>query len=289
VATASETWPAWASVPGDENDHVALYVRLSRIFRQKILSREWPRGGQLPTVVQLCKEYGAAPITVRQALKLLADDGWIIATRGRGTFVNGRAQPSDEDPELRAAISNPLTIGPANLIKMIKRVRPVALPSELSADVVQESYVLINKLHVYRGVPFAFMNIYATTRAYDRFPPGADEKFKISRLFREHSAIPIKRDRQLFTIAYADREASGLLQYSLGGVLVCMRTWWFDAEDRVVYAGIFYFRSDMFVLERGATYPPEAMHPAMLLPNVREEMTGPEAPKQAAKPKPSSK
>ena len=250
-------WPTRGLATGSENDHIALYVRLSRVFRQRILSREWPRGSQLPTVVELCKEHGVAAITVRQALKLLAEDGWIVATRGKGTFVTDARDSVHEHSLRNVNVSDPLAIGPAQRIKILKRERGASLPPDLSTGVGQEPYAHIKKLHFHQGTPFSLADVYVTEMAADRFPSGAERTTKISRLFREFANIPIENERQIFTVTYADQRAAALLKYSLGGVLVCMRSWWFDANGKVVFAGTFYYRGDMFVLER--TGPHQAM------------------------------
>lgn len=40
---------AWSGVKPEDSDRIALYVRLSRVFRQFIASGAGARGGRLPT------------------------------------------------------------------------------------------------------------------------------------------------------------------------------------------------------------------------------------------------
>jgi GntR family transcriptional regulator len=255
-------WPKWRLATGRESDHIALYVQLSRIFRQRILSREWSNGKQIPTVVELCRELGVAAITVRQALKLLIDDGWIVSTRGKGTFVTDAVKAPHDNLGLRAAINDPLFVGSDLRIKLLRKTGPAPLPPNLLLGSSSESYVRISKLHVYQNTPFALMDIYVTKRAYDLFPLHSEQSLKISRLFREFGDISVKRDTQVFTVAYADQKAAAQLKYSLGGVLVCMRSWWFDADENVVFTGVFYYRGDMFVLERSGAHQAAPLLPA---------------------------
>ncbi len=47
-------------------------------------------GTALPSVRQLCREFGASPVTVTRALASLSEQGWVDARPGHGTFVRRR-------------------------------------------------------------------------------------------------------------------------------------------------------------------------------------------------------
>lgn len=247
---------AWSGAKPDDNDRIALYVRLSRVFRQLIASGAWARGSRLPTIAELSKEYQVGAVTVRQALAFLAADGLIVSTRGRGTYVTeaGNREKRDAGDTAPDAIVKPR-------IKVIRRARNVALPNNLASGEAAGSFTRIDKVHISDGVPFALMEIFVASRVYDRFPSGSDKIHKISALFREHSKTPVARDRQIFMISYADRATSKHLQCSLGTVLIQMRSWWYDRSDKIVFAGNFLYRGDMFVLERGGSYPTGGLLP----------------------------
>jgi GntR family transcriptional regulator, arabinose operon transcriptional repressor len=79
---------------------VPLYLQLSEILRQRIVSGVWNQAGyQLPTEPELCAEFDVARGTVRQALSLLEKEGYVRRERGRGTFVdwtNGQPRARSE-------------------------------------------------------------------------------------------------------------------------------------------------------------------------------------------------
>ncbi|MGV2981475.1 GntR family transcriptional regulator [Camelimonas sp. ID_303_24] len=236
--------------PQNDNDRIALYIRLSRVFRQQIVSGAWGVGARLPTIAELGETYGVAAITVRQALRLLAHEGLVESTRGRGTFVTGAAHmldPATGGPALEA-LANPE-------IRILRRISPTVLPDSLEATTAAAAYTRIDKVHFADGAPFALMEIYIDSDTYALFPSGADEVDRISVLFRRYERATVVRDRQVFMIAYADRETAAHLACSLGTVLIHMRAWWFDQSDRVVFAGSFLYRGDRFALERGGPHP----------------------------------
>ena len=71
-------------------DHGAadyLYVQLAALLRGKIADGELPAGSRLPTLKELSATYDLAEMTVRKALRVLADEGVIVTRPGRGVFV----------------------------------------------------------------------------------------------------------------------------------------------------------------------------------------------------------
>jgi len=232
-----------------EADRISLYVRLTSVLRSRIASGEWKVGDRIPTIEELCAEYDVARNTVRQSLELLRSEGLIDGGRGVGTFVlQGPAIPTVDD-DLKAAISDPLTLGPEQSIQVLKRAKSVTVPRELVRGLsLYKDYALIRKLHRFRDQPFALMDIYVATPVYERFPKGQDTSIKIARLLRD-SGVSIAKSQLEITTRPADHEAAQLLDYSMTGSLVCMRRWRTDKQGRIVTAGTYLYRGDLFVLD----------------------------------------
>lgn len=60
-----------------------LYLRLKTLIR----NGEYDVGEFLPTEEQLQREYDLSRTTVRKAISVLANEGYVEVTRGRGTQV----------------------------------------------------------------------------------------------------------------------------------------------------------------------------------------------------------
>lgn len=232
-----------------EADRIALYVRLTSVLRSRIASGEWKVGTRIPSIDALCEEYDVARNTVRQALELLKSEGLIDGGRGLGTFVEQAPTISATDDDLKAAISDPLTLGPDQSIQVLKRVKSVPLPEDLARGLpLYEKYAMVRKLHRFRDQPFALMNIYIAAPVYNLFRKGQDESIKIARLLRDYGT-PIAKSQLEITTRPADHETAELLNYSMAGSLVCMRRWRTDKEGRIVTAGTYLYRGDLFVLD----------------------------------------
>lgn len=73
-------------VPGSEPG-LSRYASLAQALRARVVAGQWSPGSALPAESQLAKEHGVALGTMRRALELLVEQGFIERIHGRGTFV----------------------------------------------------------------------------------------------------------------------------------------------------------------------------------------------------------
>lgn len=96
--------------------YVSFGPRAQRVYvalRDRITRNEFPIGAKLPSHIELATTYGIAPLTMRQVLVRLEDEGIVSREQGRGTFVRPQAPPAvlivDDDPSLRALLEQHVT------------------------------------------------------------------------------------------------------------------------------------------------------------------------------------
>ena len=70
------------------NSPFTLQYQLRTELYEKIESGEWPDGFKIPGEFELCEQYGVSRITVREVLKELARNHYLIRKQGKGTFVS---------------------------------------------------------------------------------------------------------------------------------------------------------------------------------------------------------
>ncbi|MCA0971245.1 GntR family transcriptional regulator [Halobacillus litoralis] len=64
-----------------------LYRRIAQQIREEIESGQWREGESIPTELHLSEQFGASRVTVRQAIKLLVEEGLLEKVQGSGTYV----------------------------------------------------------------------------------------------------------------------------------------------------------------------------------------------------------
>lgn len=253
---------------------VPMYLRLANLFRDSIASGQWPEGHRLPTITELCERYGVARVTVRNALRSLADDGLISITQGRGTFVEPQVA-ARQAADLRSAINDPLQTAPFETIRVIGRSDVRTLPPELAIAVpVYDAYVRLRKVHAIRKQPFHIVEAYVAKEVHDRFPRGAESKSKTARLLRDHGRVHIRSTRQELMLVHATPEVADLLGCPVGSVLVRIRRWRIEQHGRIVYAAVNLYRGDRFVLDVHTEHPESSVFAPGLIPGARSDAGG---------------
>jgi DNA-binding GntR family transcriptional regulator len=76
-------------LPGQANakSEQPLYLQVTHALKEEIVSGMCPVGALLPTEDELCKRFSVSRYTVREALRLLREDGLVSSRQGAGTVV----------------------------------------------------------------------------------------------------------------------------------------------------------------------------------------------------------
>lgn len=70
------------------------YVQVADVLRREIETGEFRPGQKLPSVRDLSERFGIASMTVGNVLRVLRDEGLILTTPGRGSFVSDQVRPA---------------------------------------------------------------------------------------------------------------------------------------------------------------------------------------------------
>jgi GntR family transcriptional regulator len=141
----------------------SLPVSLAATLRSRITNGVYPVGARLPSEPDLAVELGVSRPTLREALRVLAREGWLVRRHGSGTFVADRSVVSNSidinfgvgelirlagkqpgtghlayrlDPA-DESLAERLTIEPGSMIEVLTRVRTAdGIPVVHSVDYV---------------------------------------------------------------------------------------------------------------------------------------------------------
>lgn len=115
-------------------------TRVLEALRQRILRDDLPEGTKLPSHADLATSYGVAPLTMRQVLARLEDEGLVQREQGRGTFIRRPQMPTilvlEDEADIaqilgeyvKAVGANPLLIAnPGEALQAMIDERSVAL------------------------------------------------------------------------------------------------------------------------------------------------------------------
>ncbi len=108
-----------------------LYIQVTQALRDEIVSGVYPVGSQLPTEDDLCKRFSVSRYTVREALRLLRDDGLVSSRQGAGTVV---IPPSSADSDIQQVMSiNDLVAFASGTRFAIDSLKMISIDDKLAA------------------------------------------------------------------------------------------------------------------------------------------------------------
>ncbi|MCG1008435.1 GntR family transcriptional regulator [Salinicoccus sp. ID82-1] len=65
-----------------------LYKQVAKKIKDDIVSNDINRGEAIPTETKLAEMYGVSRVTIRQAVKLLVEEGLVYSVQGSGTYIS---------------------------------------------------------------------------------------------------------------------------------------------------------------------------------------------------------
>ena len=71
----------------DKDRFEPAYAQLAAILRRQIAEGIYPPGEKIPSEAEISRQHGISPMTVRQAINLLAGQGLLKRVQGSGTYV----------------------------------------------------------------------------------------------------------------------------------------------------------------------------------------------------------
>lgn len=172
--------------PVDQSSPLPFYRQVSQSVFDRIHAGEWAWGERLPSESELCEAYQVSRITIRQALALLVQDGLVVRSRGKGTFVRGPFLTAA--PRSVSSFTAELRDLGMKAGSRILKVQTATAREEVAAEMglaVGRPVVRIRRLRTADGRPIGIQD---TLLVADRFPGIA------SKLTDESSLYSILRD-----------------------------------------------------------------------------------------------
>lgn len=231
---------------------VAVYGQLASVLRAKIRSGEWAAGHELPSLDELCEEYGVARVTARQAIQVLIGEGLVSSARGRRTTVTFESSR----PDAASLFGNfgLLETAPNYTVDVLSVSEvPSLVVGGWYKGSTEGEFVRIQKVDSESGQPYAYSECFVPTRIYKRFREGAIKRAKIARLVANLAKPAVAAGRERFLIGMADVAEAQHLQCPVGSPVARVTRIFIDEADQICYLGNFVYRGDLYCHDRDIT------------------------------------
>jgi len=201
----------------------------------------------LPPEAALTRSFGVSRITVRAALRLLADEGLIVRRSGKGTFV---AVPAQHGRSLWAALTVPdVVYDGQEITRRYTRRRAVhASPGVAeSLGIRPGSRVLrVEGLMLLGGSPLAHVTLSVPESFTRRVSMAQIVDSPVIRLVSDAAGIRVSTVDQWTTASLADKHVADALGIRAGDPLLLIERVFYAADGTPVELAVNRFRTDRF-------------------------------------------
>jgi len=215
-----------------------IYLQLVAEFRSNIAQGKWAPGAQIPSLEELMAQYRVARMTIRNAIGILEDEGYIRRGRGIGTFVQAKIPTV---AELQIPSNWDETVALSDVLgteSIFERADALAELPELGMHydgAFARAYRHMCRLHVKDGVPVCYSDVFV---AEDLFKAhrSAFLKSAAASVIARIPDLALHAARQKITIAGAGITSARALHMTVGDSVAEVRRYACDASRLIYFA-----------------------------------------------------
>jgi len=208
-------------LPLDKSQGLPLYLQLKTVLLDRIRQGHWKANDRLPSEDELGVEFGVSKVTVRQAVRDLAQAGLVRREQGRGTFVADTQIRFG--PRLLTSFTDEMreTGMVAGSRVLEQKVAPAAEETarKLQLSIGAEVFVL-SRLRLAAGEPMGLQTVYVPCRLADGL---FEIDFGVASLYEtleKRFGLAPDHASQTHFATQADRKQAKLLKIKEGSALL---------------------------------------------------------------------
>lgn len=220
----------------DKQNPMPLYFQLKNILLEKIENGEYKPNTALPAEFELVEQYDVSRTTVRQAISMLVNEGYLEKRRGVGTFIRKKEKTNTWDLQQLRSFRAELESSGHKISTQCRTIKKMDADEELKGvfgEDVTKLYCL-ERLRYVDDIPAICVTTYVpceVTPSLEKYDFSVDPLFEI--MNRDYQ-IHIQSAEKVFqAIKVSDQDAQ-LLQVEPGSPVQLVITKTFNDQGQVI-------------------------------------------------------
>ncbi len=225
-----------------------LYRQVADLMRERIVRATWTVGERIPALQALADEFEVASITIREAVRLLRDEGLLEPRQGSGTYVSARppVHPRMRVETSLQGLADLYRESPPRLIALEEGVASPAL--EPGEGALAPRYRYLRRIHAGERQSNSVISAYLDERVF-RLAPRRFRKELIIPVLMDLPQLRIASARQTLTIGTAGAAAAQALDIAVNAPVAELRRVFCAPDGTVIYLGELTYRGDFIRLD----------------------------------------
>ena len=231
----------------DENLAVPLYHQVYLVLRENIRNGTYALGGALPTEPELCEAFSVSRITIKRAMRTLANEGLVLRQRGRGTFATPAMPTQRTNDALDDLLQNVMAIGAATEMRRLESVTVIPSPDVAVRLGCKPGETVLRtvQIRMARGEPISLVTAHVPGEVAARLSDTATNAMPMLAQLQK-AGIPVARADQAITATLADPATATALGIEVGAPLIKLSRLIFDKSERPVEWLVALYRADRY-------------------------------------------
>ena len=221
-----------------KNSADPAYLQVAAALRGLIADGTYPLGGKLPSALTLSRQFRVSPMTVRQALLLLMEEGLLRSIQGSGTYVKhldirGCGFSLDSLADL---------IGTENAKVRVLKIRTQKADEDLTAKLRLKPgarVVQVVRLLLCNGPPVLLQRGYVPCDPERPLVEAELDAMSLSGFFTGRHSGLIKKGELAARAGVLDPEEAQLLEQPAGSAAILVEYLFYDFQDLPIGSGTF--------------------------------------------------
>ncbi|MGF7059621.1 GntR family transcriptional regulator [Brassicibacter mesophilus] len=234
----------------DKNNPVPLYIQIKNDLLKNIKEGLWDVDTQLPTEKELMQKYDVGRATVRDAISILVNEGYLFKRKGVGTFV-ARKQPAlGFEPLISLTYSlKALGIDVNNTVIKKEEIKPNKKLLEKLRGNKSSNYYYLKRLRSVSSKPIAIEHSYFLN-GFKYIGNNFDLTSSLAKMILRDLSLTIKKIDQTIVLRAPTKAESKELKIDNGTILLDLERWiYIEEEESPFYYLKFVIPSEIY------TYP----------------------------------
>jgi GntR family transcriptional regulator len=226
---------------------IPLYYQIMRDLKEQILTGKLAPGDRMPSEAEQTRRFGVSRVVIRQALRILEDQGLIVRIKGKGTFVSD-AVAEDATPRISGSLEDLIHIGSDTTIEVVEFRLVKATPDLAEVFSVKDGDDLfhVQRLRLVGSSPLAVMVNHLPYAIGATIPLSDLTREPLIVLIEKRAGVSIEWASQVFQAVAADEEMARLLQVDILTPLLKLTLTAYSTDGSVVDLAHVFYRSDRY-------------------------------------------